>query len=84
VELLGSSHALVVATSRFGQWYEVTVGLAPDGTATVVATGEDGTVLGRAAVSANDPIDGAQEICFGLPAGSPAAELYINDVEITY
>ncbi|MBA2632823.1 MAG: hypothetical protein H0U86_07490 [Chloroflexi bacterium] len=84
VELLGSSHALVVSTSRFGQWYEVTVGLAPDGTATVVAMGEDGTVLGRAAVSANDPIDGAQEICFGLPAGSPAAELYINDVEITY
>ena len=84
VELLGASHALVVPTSRFGQWYEVTMGLAPDGMATVVVSAEDGTELGRAAVATIDPIDGAEEICFGLPAGSPAAELYINDLKITY
>jgi hypothetical protein len=83
VEFHGARQAVSIGRPNAAQWYDIHLRVSPNGRAAVIMEDDGGSELGRAAVNLVYPID-AQEICFALPAGEPDAELFIDDLRITY
>jgi len=79
----GARQTVPIGSPNGGRWYDIRLGIERTGIADLVVDQVGGSELGRATVQLDDQAD-PEEVCFRLPPGDPPAELYLDDLRITY